>query len=508
MLLRAPFLRCVSWLRRFSLYVACSSTASVGLQPATFPAPGQAMAMLPGHRGLLAQRVCTAGSLLLCPVAWHPGCNHSSSAFSPASAVAIGQAACSTRQLVITRAKVKKSRRYIPEGEFQPRLLTHKLQKAERIQQLQQLWDEHSQQFNSIHFSALMQQLAVLHEAAQTGRLPRGSNDAQEAEQLLLEWLSNDSTSSKPKQRQGRAAAQQPQHRERQQQHKQPEPSTPQRPEQPAELATAQQLAGNIAAAALQPGQREQLDGRALVMITHSLAKVGLGDSQLLHSIIQATGPHVLRRLDAQQLTNLIWSVAVCTLQSRHGQNSSRESSNSYASNGRGPDSNGSLPSAAALPPAGVAASSQRRFQLPYSWLAAAAAALQQQLDRCDSAGLAMALWGFAQVGFRPEDAWWSAFWSATQDRLSGYSGQDLSLVMYACGKLKAKVPDAWLASYLAASCAVLRSLSPQQLTMSLWGLAGAGCQPDKAWLMLWFLESKTNMHRAGTQVGGDDAGR
>lgn len=395
------------------------------------------------HHGLAHQAACTTGPLLLRPVR-QPG--HPSSSYS-APAPADSQAAWNTRQLV----EVDKTWVYVPEGEFQPRLLTHHLQKASRVEQLQQLWQDHSLQFNSIHFSALMRQLAVLHKAAQTGRLPHSSNDAQEAEQLLLEWLSSSSTSvSQHKRRRRRVPSQQSQSTEPQQlQQQQVGPATsPQQPQQ-TELAMAQQLAQDVAAAALQPGHCEQLDGRALVMIAHSMATVGLGNAQLLHSVLQATGPNVLQQMDAQQLTNLIWSVAACSCQSRHGYISSRRNGSSmgtatisaYASNSRGPSSNiDSLQSAPSTTPAPATASSSEQFQLPRSWLEAAASVLQRQLDKCDSPGLAMAVWGFAQVGFKPDDAWWSAFWSSSQEQLSEYSGQDLALLMYACGKLKAKV--------------------------------------------------------------------
>ena len=50
---------------------------------------------------------------------------------------------------------------------FQPRLLTHELRRARDLEALQQLWVRHADSFNAFHYSALMQQLAALHCAAE-----------------------------------------------------------------------------------------------------------------------------------------------------------------------------------------------------------------------------------------------------------------------------------------------------------------------------------------------------
>ncbi|KAF8071080.1 TBC2 [Scenedesmus sp. PABB004] len=228
-------------------------------------------------------------------------------------------------------------------------------------------------------------------------------------------------------------------------------------------------LAHAVAGAALSPTAAAALDGRALAMIGHSLAKIGLQDPQLLAALVAAATPDVLARLDGQQVTNLIWSVAVAAAALR----------------GR---------------PGGRAGGRGAREQPPREWLAAAAAALQEQLPRCSSSGVAMAVWGLGQLGFSPGTAWWDALWAGTQARLGEFSGNELALLIYACGKLKQKPPEPWLRSYLGASCEAVAGFSPQQLTMSLWGLAASGSEPYKAWLMAWFLTSRAAMPRATTQ--------
>lgn len=387
------------------------------------------------------------------PTLLHPRAHSGTPAVAlPMLPTAARDAACSeSSQPMVARSGFKSDSAYA-QGEFQPRLLTHKLQKAEQVEQLQHLWETHNQQFNSIHFSALMKQLEKLHAAAQAGQYTISSNGSQGAFSTVGSADQSPvggkpCSSEKRKQQPSQAVAAMQQHaavlehgaldpsangqsvrpQQQQQQH-----GASAGTQQQTGLDAARQLAQNIARAALQPARSKQLDGRALVMITHSLAKVGVADPQLLHNIVQATGHGFLRQLDAQQITNIIWSIAICTLQSRRLQFSSRApESNSHSSSHSGTGLLGSN-SPNKL--------SRRRFELPHSWLAAAADALQQQLDMCDSAGVAMALWGFAQLGFKPDDSWWSGFWVATQDKLAGYSGQDLSSVMYAVGKLKAKV--------------------------------------------------------------------
>jgi hypothetical protein len=230
-------------------------------------------------------------------------------------------------------------------------------------------------------------------------------------------------------------------------------------------------------------------------MVAHNLAKMQLQDSSIMQQLQQALGPGVLSELDPQQLTNLIWAVGVS------GSSVQGDSSGPYklllvpvALRRSGPvvpvsaaaaalvdSSSGSshslgggvqsaweevpavaepaaadmscddLPAAAAIDtfadamavPSAVistAAGSNSTCQPSEEWLAAAADALLQQLLKCSSQGVSMALWGFAQLGYSPADAWWEEFWPGTQSSLQQYSPQDLALLMCAVGKLGPQV--------------------------------------------------------------------
>jgi hypothetical protein len=259
---------------------------------------------------------------------------------------------------------------------------------------------------------------------------------------------------------------------------------------QAEQLGRIHRLALAAAAAALQPGIQEPLDNRAYVMIAHSLAKMQLHNEAILQQLLQVLNPGVLQALDPQQLTNLIWSVGACVNSAQADRSPytvlvvpailrntgsfvaeaavADVSSSSSSSDGaeatweqvpavieppaaagsveEPPSANMALDSfadAVSLTPPlfGSSSSSSRSFfQPPDAWLAASAEALLAKLPQCSSQGVAMSLWGFAQLGYSPEGAWWDSFWATTEESLQQYSAQDLALLMCAVGKLGPQV--------------------------------------------------------------------
>jgi hypothetical protein len=226
-------------------------------------------------------------------------------------------------------------------------------------------------------------------------------------------------------------------------------------------------------------------------MITLNLAKMQLHNEPILQQLLQTLNAGVLHTLDPQQLTNLIWSLGACVNSARADKSpytvlavpailrgtgsfgaeaavADISSSSSSSSDGAEaaweqvpavvePQATvGSFdePQTAAMaldsfadavsltPPlfGGTSSSSRSLFQPSADWLAVSAECLLAQLPQCSSQGVAMSLWGFAQLGYSPEGPWWDSFWACTQDLLQQYSAQDLALLMCAVGKLGPEV--------------------------------------------------------------------
>jgi hypothetical protein len=209
------------------------------------------------------------------------------------------------------------------------------------------------------------------------------------------------------------------QQQQQQQQQQQPPEQQPWLPPVPPSQKGMQRLGRAVATAALQPGTVGSLDGRALVMLSLNLVKLGVYDTPLHDALGKALGPQQLAALDSQQLCNLVWAMGSC----------------SRAAAGR--SSAYSVTSSGGVRPVGAP---RNRFQPPAAWLAAAAAQLLAMLPECSDQGVAMALWGFAQAGFSPDAAWWQGFWEATQQELPSYTRQSLALLLCALGKLQVPV--------------------------------------------------------------------
>jgi len=437
---------------------------------------------------------------------------------------------------------------------------------------LQDLWQQHQQQFNSFHFSVLMQQLTKLHDQVNTaiaqaapqqqqqrhtGQHKQQRSALADLEQELGHLLHGDSskqgaaaaatgnsgssssaTSSRPLHSRGlaelcpaldgyehivggdtaaRSLTAQAQQQPRSRRTQQPPPqlqtrlggptaaisgqqlqrplrpphthSTPRQqrnaaPLQPPPAQEQQQqqlllqihnLARAAAAAAVTPSRRAGLDDRSLVMVAHNLAKMQLHDADTLTRLLQVLGPGVLRRLDAQQLTNLIWSVGTCANSAQgdrspyqllvppgHTASTERARSQQQQQQQQGEKQRDKhralLASEKAAPAAGLLArdalgvrishsSSSSSgggggggYRVPASWLSAAADSLLVLLPQCSSQGVSMALWGFAQAGYSPPEPWWQALWAATEGSLQDYSPQNLALTMCAVGKLGPQV--------------------------------------------------------------------
>jgi hypothetical protein len=405
----------------------------------------------------------------------------------------------------VAAAGFVKSQQWSTQKGFQPRLLTKQLMQAQQVEQLQQLWQQHQSDFNAVHFSALMHQLSVLHQAAaagvqqpvqqqqqdqpvqrsrrarqrqqQTNNAAAGtagatasvavaaaasaavSSDKQytDLENELLHLVEEFNNSSNGSEDLGSQLQPTPQ-QQQQKLVRPPQPTSQQWEQQKLrrQQQTAQQLAHTVAAYALSPSIRQELDARAVAMISHALAKVGLQDQQLLSSVVQATGLEggLLNQLDAQQLCNLIWSVAVC-VDSMNGVAGSYmakdltvSSSNSKARPGsRKPatapgtsSSSGSLQQQA--PAASTSSSSSlslHQYELPKAWLSGVERAFGYKVGDASSAGLAMAVWGFCRLGLRP-GPWLRAFFDKSGSQLQNFSSQELAMVAYALGKLKAEV--------------------------------------------------------------------
>jgi hypothetical protein len=223
-----------------------------------------------------------------------------------------------------------------------------------------------------------------------------------------------------------------------------------------------------------------------------------LYDSTIMQQLLRALGAQALPQLDPQQLTNLIWSVGSCVggtdgderspyqtlavpvVLRRSGAVVAVAAAAAEVGSGVGESRLGEeredgmqweqVAAVAELATAadadavaelkeGISAaaaadlfadaasgsvpsvlSNSRGDLLPAEWLAAAADALLQQLPKCKSQGVAMALWGFAELGFSPPAEWWEQFWGLTQCALPQYSAQDLALLMCAVGKLGPEV--------------------------------------------------------------------
>lgn len=440
-------------------------------------------------------------------------------------------------------------------AEFKPRVLTTGLRRAATIQALEGLWHSFQHQFNSYHFSVLMQQLTKLHDAVSTGLAAQQNTSAQqqhqasdaslaELEQELGHLLNGNSGSQQgqdaapaesrsrvrriswrtDQQQESTAAASlstaaaagpaatrpplqvdRPQWRPpagsssssagrvRGRQHHTPRQPHQQDITQQQVLQRIHRLALTAAAAALKPGRAEALDHRALVMVARNLAKMQLHNSSILQQLLRVLGPDVLPELDAQQLTNLIWSLGSCASSGQEDRSPYRTllvpavlgrpvpvmavaaaaaastTVSSAAGDGSrstqweqvaavaeppGTDSTDELEMQAAAAAASMDAfvdavsirapaagsSSRLKDQPPADWLSAAADALMQRLPACTSQGVAMALWGFAQLGFSPPATWWRRFWGLTQGGLPSYSAQDLALLICGIGKLGPKV--------------------------------------------------------------------
>jgi hypothetical protein len=347
------------------------------------------------------------------------------------------------------------------DGIFQPRLLTLRLQQADCVQQLEGLWEAHNQQFNSIHFSTLMHQLALLHGKPTANMMAQQQQQQQQqdlscppdaqgqwepvrhlqqqepAHQGLFDAISSSSAASsddgqdvdienlqrmsQPSRMMSPQIHRQQQQQQlslhvlpklqQQQQQQQQQPQAPPQGQMKHRAADAQQadrlmnLACAAAAVALQPAVVEQLDDRALVMMVLNLAKLGVHKPQLVTQLLQAIQPR-LQQLDAQQISNLIWAVAA---------------------------------HATAHPQAAVAGSS-RLLLVSQDWMQQACGALLRRLADADSCGVTMALWGLAQLGFRPPDGWWSSLFQVTQPQLAAFRASELPVLIYCCGKLKPQV--------------------------------------------------------------------
>jgi hypothetical protein len=408
----------------------------------------------------------------------------------------------------VAAAGFVKRQQWSTEKGFQPRLLTKQLMQAQQVEQLQQLWQQHQSDFNAVHFSALMHQLSVLHQAAAAGvqqpaqqpeqqvqRSRRARQRQQQADEAagmtqeaiasvavaaaasaavssdkqyadledellhLVEELSNSSNGADGSRDLNSKLELPPQQQQKQQQ-KLVRPSQPnsQQWEQQKlhrQQHTAQQLAHTVAAYALSPSIHQQLDARAVAMISHALAKVGLQDQQLLSSIVQATALEggLLNQLDAQQLCNLIWSVAVC-VDSVNGVSGpymardlafSTSSSTARLGNGKpntapGASSSGNAQQQGPAAPTSSSSSlSLHQYELPKAWLSGVERAFGYKVGNASSAGLAMAVWGFCRLGLRP-GPWLRAFFEKSGSQLHNFSSQELAMVAYALGKLKAEV--------------------------------------------------------------------
>jgi hypothetical protein len=398
------------------------------------------------------------------------------------------------RNAAAAAAGFVKSQQWASQDGFQPKLLTRQLMQAQQVEQLQQLWQQHQSDFNAVHFSALMHQLSVLHnaaavqqpvqpqqqqqarrsqpsrskqqqssEVADAAQEPAASvavvaatyaaesSDAQYAEleeELLhlVEALSSSSSagSELPPPQQQQQVLSQGQQQQQQRLVRPSQPNTQQWEQQKLrrQQQSAQQLAQAVAAAALSPGTREQLDARAVVMISHALAKVGLQDQQLLSRIVQATGPEgdLLQKLDAQQLCNLIWSVAVC-VDAVNGVNGTDIMQSAWAAPGsrklaavqQSSQQQGSAATNSS------SSSSLQQYELPRAWLGAVSRAFQAKVAGCSTAGLTMALWGLSRLRPMP-GRWLRAFFEQSGGQLAQFSCHELAVVVYALGKLKAEV--------------------------------------------------------------------
>jgi hypothetical protein len=91
-------------------------------------------------------------------------------------------------------------------------------------------------------------------------------------------------------------------------------------------------------------------------------------------------------------------------------------------------------------------------------------------------------VWGFAQLGHRPDLAL-DALLDAAADALPGYSPASMAGIVWALAKLEAPPPQAWAQALLRASRAQLLQFPPAELAKLLWGLAKLGLRPGAEWM-------------------------
>eukprot|EP00775_Hariotina_reticulata_P006115 gene6115-6354_t len=103
-----------------------------------------------------------------------------------------------------------------------------------------------------------------------------------------------------------------------------------------------------------------------------------------------------------------------------------------------------------------------------------------------------MALWGLAQLGYRPPQAWWDTLFQATQQRLAAFKGSELPVLVYCCGKLKPQDLSLWLYSL------VLLKLTPSPVWCHSFveaafdKLTAPGTRPQELVNVMWAVSRMT----------------
>ncbi len=102
-------------------------------------------------------------------------------------------------------------------------------------------------------------------------------------------------------------------------------------------------------------------------------------------------------------------------------------------------------------------------------------------------------IWGFAQLGHRPDLAL-DALLDAAGDAFGGYSPGSMASIVWALAKLEAPPPKEWAVALLHASYPKLQLFPPAELSKLLWGLAKLGLRPGAKWMAAYLAAAHAKL--------------
>ena len=122
-------------------------------------------------------------------------------------------------------------------------------------------------------------------------------------------------------------------------------------------------------------------------------------------------------------------------------------------------------------------------YRPPEAWLKAIVAAAQRQLPLFAAQNVANFLWALAKMRHTPSAAFVEGLSHAVGPKLRYFSSQNLSVLVWASAMLHLPLPPPLLLQISTAAADRLPSALPQHLAMLLWGLAALGAVQSPQWL-------------------------